>query len=139
MNELSIQTEKFCIRNEEFYIENDDEFDRWASPSSGPGLGTWSTNSSAYTYYLLAFHSVNPKLANLGDGVQTAVTDLELLFSIVAELVAMLVFGVLAGMLSSWISAGKVSEQLYRQRMDSLAEFLRAKRFPYEVRKRVRT
>jgi hypothetical protein len=42
-------------------------------------------------------------------------------------------------MLSSWISAGKVSEQLYRQRMDSLTEFLRAKRFPYEVRKRVRT
>ena len=47
--------------------------------------------------------------------------------------------GVLAGMLSSWITAGKVSEQLYRQRMDSLAEFLRAKHFPYEVRKRVRT
>ena len=47
--------------------------------------------------------------------------------------------GVLAGMLSSWITAGKGSEQLYRQRMDSLAEFLRAKHFPYEVRKRVRT
>ena len=42
-------------------------------------------------------------------------------------------------MISSWISAGKVSEQLYRQRMDSLTEFLRTKRFPYEVRKRVRT
>ena len=82
----------------------------WAS-SQGQMVGSegvWSTNSSSYTYYLLAFHSVNPKLANLGDGVQTAVTDLELLFSIVAELVAMIVFGVLAGMLSSWISAGKV-------------------------------
>jgi hypothetical protein len=89
---------------------------------AGGGGGTWSTNSSVYTFYLLAFHSVNPKLANLvrkhglfepfiskmhhftktgsgtnigkalkkrvafsqGDGVQTAQTDLELLFSIVA-------------------------------------------------------
>ena len=33
---------------------------------------------------------------------------------------------------------GKVSEQLYKQRMDSLTEFLRTKRFPYDVRKRVR-
>lgn len=55
--------------------------------------GTWSTNSTIYTFYLLAFHSVNPKLANLGDGVQTAQTDIELLFSIIAELVAMIVFG----------------------------------------------
>jgi hypothetical protein len=32
---------------------------------AGGGGGTWSTNSSVYTFYLLAFHSVNPKLANL--------------------------------------------------------------------------
>ena len=50
----------------------------------------------------------------------------------------MILFGVLAGMLSSWITSGKVSEQLYKQRMDSLTEFLRTKRFPYDVRKRVR-
>ena len=82
----------------------------------------------------------------------------------------MILFGMLAGMLSSWITSGedsplfpeapsatklslentwdlnhgslfpgKVSEQLYKQRMDSLTEFLRAKRFPYHVRKRVKT
>ena len=66
------------------------EMSGWAESGAG---GKWSTNSTMYTFYLLAFHSVNPKLANLGDGVQTAETDLELLFSIVAELVAMIVFG----------------------------------------------
>ena len=95
--------------------------------------------SSAYTHYLTAFHSVNPKLSTIGDGIVVARTNAELLFSIVSEFACMIVFGVLAGALSNWISAGKVSEQLYRQRMDSLVEFLRAKRFPYEVRKRVRT
>ena len=71
------------------------EMSGWAQ--SG-GDGRWSTNSSMYTFYLLAFHSVNPKLANLGDGVQTAQTDLELLFSIIAELVAMIVFGACCNM-----------------------------------------
>jgi hypothetical protein len=82
---------------------------------------------------------VNPKLSTVGDGVASARTNVELLFSIISEFTCMIVFGVLAGALSNWISAGKVSEQLYRQRMDSLVEFLRAKRFPYETRKRVRT
>ena len=59
---------------------------------AGGGGGIWSSNSTLYTYYLLAFHSVNPKLANVGDGVQTAQTNMELLFSIIAELVAMIVF-----------------------------------------------
>ena len=41
--------------------------------------------SSTYSHYLLAFHSVNPKLSTVGDGVAYGRSDAELLFSIVSE------------------------------------------------------
>lgn len=95
-------------------------------------------NTTIFTYYLLAFHGVNPKLAPVGDGVATGRTNFELVYSILAELMSVVIFGVLTGLMSSWIGQGKVSSQLYTQRMESLTEFLRAKHFPYVVRKKVR-
>ena len=93
---------------------------------------------SEFSFYLLALHGVNPKLAPIGDGVATGKTDAELIYSIFAELMSVVVFGVLTGMMSTWIAQGNMSSQAYKSKMDSLSEFLRQKRFPPETRKRVR-
>ena len=54
-------------------------------------------NASDGHVYLNAFHSVNPKLSDVGYGNSTAVTDAEVLFSICTELCVGLIFGLLAG------------------------------------------
>ena len=90
----------------------------------------WPNGTSLLTRYLAAFHSVNPKLAaDLQGGIYSR-TDAEQIFSVLVELAAGLIFGILLGQLSSMITAGKVSEQRYTERMDSLREFLRKKKVP---------
>ena len=59
-----------------------------------------------------------------------ATTDPEVVFAICTELVMGLIFGLLAGTMSSVLTTAKVSEQLYKSRMNELNEFLRFKKCP---------
>ena len=98
-------------------------------------------NSTDWHMYLTAYHAVNPKMSDVGYGGTPdlyAQTNDEVIFAIFTELGMGLVFGLLAGTMSSIITTAKVSEQLYKSKMNELVEFLRTKRCPHAMRRSIR-
>lgn len=92
---------------------------------------TWSE-------YLSAFYWATTTLTTVGYGDINAQNNEEMLVACAAELVGGILFGILVGTLASLITEGRMADQYYKQRMESLREFLRVKKVPTGLRRQIR-
>ena len=93
---------------------------------------------SLWTRYLTSFYWSITTLTTVGYGDISAVTNEEKVMSVFAELLGGMIFGMLVGTLSSIITQGRLAEQMFTTKMEAVSEFMRVKRVPLLLRRRVR-
>lgn len=87
-------------------------------------------NASQTHIYLISLHGVfNAQLY--------AGTDAETAFSVASEVAVGLLFGLIAGTMSSIVMTATMAEQLYKENMWKIKEFLNAKEVPQALRARI--
>ena len=91
-----------------------------------------------WTEYLTAFYWATTTLTTVGYGDINAQNNEEMVISCIAELVGGILFGILVGTLASLITEGRMADQFFKQRMESLREFLRVKKVPTSMRRQIR-
>ena len=109
----------------------------WVNDEYGPLSGNNRT-SDRFRTFLMALHAVNPKMYDINDAVAGEFTTGMLIMAIVLETLGLVLFGVVIGSMTTYISNGKANEQKYKQQMDTLHDFFRARDIPYDLRKNVR-
>ena len=105
------------------------------------GTGTGESVKLRYPLhqqYLASFYWSITTLTTVGYGDISAVTGMERVVSIIAEMAGGMIFGLLVGMLSSIIREDRMADRLYKQKMAAVTEFVRVKRVPRHLRRQIR-
>ena len=92
------------------------------------------TNSSDMTRYLDAYYFSITTLTTVGYGDRTATTEQEKIFSIFAQLIGGMVFGLLIGTLSKVMTASDAAEARIEEELELLKNWMLSKRVRLDLR-----
>ena len=104
--------------------------DGWNITEISNGVG-WSRP------YLDCYYYAVTTLTTVGYGDRGPTTDLEKVTAILTELAGGIIFGILAGTLSTMLMQSSAAEQRSETKMEELREFLTSKRVDRKLRKQI--
>lgn len=90
------------------------------------------------TQYLASLYWSVTTWTTVGYGDVLPGTNEEKIYACLAQIFGGLMFGILVARTSGLVSRGSVADAKLRERMDKIAEFLRVKRVPLDLRRRIR-
>eukprot|EP00500_Bicosoecida_sp_ms1_P000160 CAMPEP_0203810142 /NCGR_PEP_ID=MMETSP0115-20131106/2759_1 /ASSEMBLY_ACC=CAM_ASM_000227 /TAXON_ID=33651 /ORGANISM="Bicosoecid sp, Strain ms1" /LENGTH=1752 /DNA_ID=CAMNT_0050718925 /DNA_START=358 /DNA_END=5612 /DNA_ORIENTATION=- len=94
--------------------------------------------ASTWTQYVTSMYWTIATITTVGYGDVNAGTTYERLYAMVAMLVGASVFGFIIGNISSLLGSMDARQAAYKHKMDEVKEYLRDRRFPVPLAKRVR-
>eukprot|EP01052_Picozoa_sp_SAG31_P004477 SAG31_NODE_186_length_20918_cov_26.890917_5_plen_530_part_00 len=98
-----------------------------------------SPRATTWNQYLTSLYWAATTVTTVGYGDISASTDIEKIFAFGAMVFGVMIFALVSGSLTAIVMSSKAAEQVYYEKMDSIRQYLQAKKVPSDVRRKVIT